>query len=559
MESNRQQKAPRRDRRILVLAPTGRDGNLAAEVLGAHGFTAQRCADAAELAIEGRKGGGAILIAGEALSPEGRRPILELLRTQPYWSEMPVIVLARHGEDLATLHAAFDSQCNMTFLERPVQIGTMVSAVQAALRARQRQYEVRDLVEQLRDTDRRKDEFLAMLGHELRNPLGVIRTALELLRNCDSESSPRQVNRIEHQIAHLSRMVDDLLDLSRVSRGRIILQRRACELGHLAASAIEACAAARGRVIELQRPSEALWVDGDPVRLEQVVTNLVNNALKYAPAETPIVVSLAREASSAVLRVKDEGIGIHPDELERIFDTFTQLSTSLARSGGGLGLGLSLVRHLVRLHGGQVMAASDGPGKGSEFSVRLPLLPADRVPAETPAGAPGALLDEAARTAAESAPGAGNGHSTSDGHLPVASEPAPLPRLLVVEDLEDAREALGELLALYGYEVDLAADGVAGVEQALRQAPDIALIDIGLPGLDGYQVARRLREHLGGAVFLVAMTGYGQAEDRRRAREAGFDHHLVKPVSPDRLLDLLRQPRPTLGRRPGGPTQATQG
>ena len=536
MSQSDRQTARRMDRRLLVLAPTGRDAQLATEVLGGHGFVAERCASAEGLCTEIRRGAGAAIVAGEALNPVARQTLLDCLRSQPFWSELPVIVLARRGEDLGALHASFE--CNMTILERPVQIDTLVAASQAALRARHRQYEVRDLVEQLRETDRRKDEFLAMLGHELRNPLGVIRTALELLRDCEADSLPRQVVRIDHQISHLSRMVDDLLDLSRVSRGRITLQRQPCDLGQLASSALDASAAAtRGRPVVFERAPEALWVDADPVRLEQVVTNLVQNALKYSGPETPINVAVEREHGWARLRVRDRGIGIEPQELGRIFDTFHQLPTSLARSGGGLGLGLSLVRHLVRLHGGRVEARSEGLGKGSEFIVRIPLLSEDRLPLEArePLFAPAA--------------GAHDVEVRDDGgaavHAPPGTAAAPRsPRILVVEDLDDAREALAELLALYGYEVDLAGDGLTALDLAALHPPQVALLDIGLPGIDGYELARRLRDRLGRAVTIVAMTGYGQAEDRRRSREAGFDHHLVKPVDPGRLMQILRSPVP---------------
>jgi signal transduction histidine kinase/ActR/RegA family two-component response regulator len=509
----------RRERRILVLAPSGRDGQLAVEVLGHQGFAATRCASAADLCARVRAGAGAAVVASEALGIEARAVLLDMLRAQPYWSDLPVVVLARGGEDFATLHGELAGACNITFLERPVQIGTLASAVQAALRARQRQYEVRDLVDQLRENDRRKDEFLAMLGHELRNPLGVIRTALELLSDAQSTRARRQVTRIEHQIAHLSRMLDDLLDLSRVSRGRITLQRQPCELRQLVAAALEASTPfTAGREVGFRHGEEPLWVDGDPVRLEQVVTNLLQNAVKYTPPERPIELSVRRDDGWALLSVRDQGIGIRQDELGRIFETFTQLDSSLARSGGGLGLGLSLVRHLVRLHGGKVSAYSDGPGTGSEFVVRVPLLSAHRVPLEPAEG---------------------------DVPRPEVRPQAPSPdprRVLVVEDLDDAREALGELLELYGHQVELAADGTTAVDLAVLHPPQVALVDIGLPGLDGYEVARRLRERLGSALVLVAMTGYGQAEDRRRSREAGFDHHLVKPVDPERLVSLLAHP-----------------
>jgi signal transduction histidine kinase/CheY-like chemotaxis protein len=516
---------PRRDRRVLVLAPTGRDGQLAVEVLSAQGFSAHTCASAGDLCREAQQGAGLALVADEALATEACKAILAMLRAQPYWSDLPMIVLARRGEEVGTLHAVFESECNMTILERPVQIGTLVSAVNAALRARNRQYEVRDLVEQLQDADRRKDEFLAMLGHELRNPLGVIRTTLQLLRSSEpGPSAGRQVVRIEHQIAHLTRMVDDLLDLSRVSRGRIALQREPVELGAVAEAALEACRSlAESHRVEHVGAAEPLWVDGDPVRLEQVITNLLQNALKYTPPDKRVELSVARRDDHAVVTVRDEGIGIHPEALERIFDTFTQLSPSLARSRGGLGLGLSLVRYLVRLHGGHVEAHSAGPGTGSAFVVELPLLPTAGIPSGLPA-------------AREAAPRLG-----ADGgvrRVPLETRP---PLVLVVEDLDDAREAIGELLSISGFEVDLACDGLTALELAAERAPRVALVDIGLPGLDGYEVARRLRQSLGAGVRLVAMTGYGQAEDRQRALQAGFDQHMVKPVDPVELTGMLRR------------------
>jgi signal transduction histidine kinase/CheY-like chemotaxis protein len=531
----------RTERRILVLAPSGRDGQLTVEVLRHQGLHAFRCASVEELCAELRVGAGAAILASEALGVDSRRTLLATLVAQPYWSDLPLLVLARAREDFGALHAAFSGLGNVTLLERPVPIATLGTTLQAALRARRRQYEVRDLVEQLRETDRRKDEFLAMLGHELRNPLGVMRTALELLASCTPPDAGRQVARIEHQIAHLTRMVDDLLDLSRVSRGRITLRRQPCELVQLAAAAVEAGGALReDRRIELRHPEEPLWVEGDPVRLEQVVVNLLHNALKYSPAEQPIEIELRREDGSAELRVKDHGIGIRPEELPRIFDTFIQLDRSLARSGGGLGLGLSLVRHLVRLHGGRVSARSAGPDLGSEFIIRLPLLPPHRWPQD----AAGQDREVATQTSD------GNGHSRNDprsGRPPAGhAEDASWNRILLVEDLDDAREALAELLALHGYQVLPAEDGYRALEVARKGRPRIALVDIGLPGIDGYQVGRRLRASFGRELTLVAMTGYGQVEDRRRSREAGFDHHLVKPVDPGQLLALLREALPQL-------------
>jgi PAS domain S-box-containing protein len=354
--------------------------------------------------------------------------------------------------------------------------------------------------------NRTKDEFLAMLGHELRNPLGAISSAAHVLSRTSGGNSAtaRASEIIGRQVQHLARIVDDLLDVSRVVAGKVVLRLQPVDLGEIArrVATLHGGPAGARHVIYVQ--TNPTWVSADPTRLEQVVTNLLANAVKYTPAGGEITVSVRREGDHGVLTVRDTGVGIRPELLPRVFDLFVQSDRSLERSGGGLGIGLSLVRQLIELHGGTVEAASPGPGRGSTFTVRLPVLagPAD--------------ADDAARPA-------------------VAGPPR---RVLVIEDNDDAREMLRNLLRMFGHEVHEACDGARGLEEARRLRPDAALIDIGLPGMDGYEVARRIRADLPGA-RLVALTGYGQPEDRERALAAGFDAHLVKPVDPDQLQRLL--------------------
>ncbi len=367
---------------------------------------------------------------------------------------------------------------------------------------------------ELRGEQQRKDDFLAMLAHELRNPLTPLVTAIELLRRQrgDARVTDRHLDIMSRQLRQLTRLVEDLLDVSRVSHGRIELRRAPLLLGEVLGDAIEASRpllTARGHSIALDMPDEPLPLYADSVRLTQVFSNLVHNAAKYTDSAGKITVSVTREAGEAVVRLRDNGVGIAPEMLSRVFDLFTQAPVSLARAEGGLGLGLTLVRSLVELHGGRVTAHSEGLGRGSTFTVHLPV--ATRTPPDTGLPAPDVMP------------------------IPVGDRAL---RILIVDDNQDAADSLADVWRLMGHYPEVAYSGMTALQIAVDLQPDLVLLDIGLPELDGYEVARRMRRFLRGSARFVALTGYGAEEDKRRSREAGFDEHVIKPVSPNALAGI---------------------
>src|SRR6266568_1001936 len=372
---------------------------------------------------------------------------------------------------------------------------------------------LREGKERLEEADRHKNEFLAVLSHELRNPLAPIRNAARLLDLAEpgGEQATRAKAVITRQVDHLSNLVEDLLDVTRISRGKIQLARSRIELTECVRRAIEDHApelAAREIALELRVEAAPLWLDADPTRIAQVLGNLLQNAAKFTDAHGRVTVAIERDdGEHAVVRITDDGVGIEPEILPKLFEPFMQADESLHRSQGGLGLGLALIKGLAELHGGSVQAHSEGLGCGAEFTVRLPL--------------------------------AGPSHQAAP-EAPARAAPPAARRVLVIEDNPDSAETLCELLSLAGHEVEIAHDGSAGVEKALASRPDIVVCDIGLPGMSGYDVARAMRaEPSLAATLLVALTGYALPEDRRQALQAGFDHHLAKPVALEELESVL--------------------
>jgi PAS domain S-box-containing protein len=374
-------------------------------------------------------------------------------------------------------------------------------------------------VEALQFADRQKNEFLAMLAHELRNPLAPIRNGVELLKISEGGDPlvMETAEMMERQIVHLVRLVDDLLDLSRVITGKIHLDKQPIEVNTFIDRAVEEIQPTideRGHSLMIARPSQPVAVEGDVVRLSQAISNLLSNAAKYSDSPCQIWLIVEIDKQDVVIRVRDQGIGMEPDELSRIFNLFAQGDVSLARTRGGLGIGLTLVKRIVELHGGSVAATSPGRSQGTEVVVRLPL--------STSAAAPPKPLPTGSRRASEDI----------------------RRRILVVDDNVDAALSVGQLLKKWGHDVMTAFSGPDAIEKARVMRPQFVLLDIGMPGMSGYDVAKRLREDDEFEdVVITALTGYGQAEDRRRSREAGFNHHLTKPPDPDALAALLQSPQ----------------
>jgi signal transduction histidine kinase len=493
--------------RILIHAPVGKDARLIAELFERAGIESFVCADLAQLAGELALGAGALLVADEAVTPAFRRTVGAFIDQQQGWSDLPLLIMTRRGNGSGELQHRYLELGNVSLLERPAQGVTLVSAAQSSLRARRRQYAMREV-------DQRKDEFLAMLAHELRNPLAPIRAASDLLRipGLDRDKVRQTSEIISRPVRHMTGLIDDLLDLSRVSRGLVTLDAALLDAWQIVSNAVEQVRPlldARRHRLTIQAPHETAFMHGDQKRLVQIVANMLNNAAKYTPEGGDITLALEVDEESVSYSVSDNGIGIAPPMLEHVFDMFAQAERSSDRSQGGLGIGLALVRNLVTLHGGKVAAFSEGIGKGSRFTATLPR-------AADPAGA------------------------AASGPHGMAAASAHGLRLLIVDDNEDAGHLLGLYLESAGYRITVVQSAQAALESASAQPPDACLLDIGLPDMDGNELARRLRRlPQTASATLIAITGYGQETDRARTAAAGFDYHLVKPVDMEALLGLL--------------------
>ena len=639
--------------RVLLLAPTSKDAAASEAILRGVGVRCVPCRDVARLCDEARRGAAVVVLTEEAVLSDGQDRVASLLKDQPPWSDLPLIVLTRAGSDSPRSLEALRAIGHTTLVQRPLQRSTLLSTVSSALRDRRRQYQARDhllererqsellreakeslafaleagrlgsweydlatgeipcsaickrnfglpedarlthdglfalihqddrarvgrairealeggaeylaeyrivrgdgslrwvqvrgraaldghgvparmagvslditerkhaeealreSVERLKEGDRRKDEFLAMLAHELRNPLSAISNAAQVTKRSRAEDQLDWGNQvIERHVRHLSRMIDDLLDVSRITRGAIELRREPLSLEPILRSAVETARPLieeKKHRISVDLGTVLMPVRGDATRLEQVFVNLINNAAKYTDAGGRLSLKARGENGHVVVRVGDTGVGMTPELLGRAFDLFAQGDRSAARSEGGLGIGLTLVKSLVEMHGGTVEASSEGPGLGSDFAVRLPI---DRA-------------------------GAAEGPREATG----PGRPSRGSRVLVVDDNADTAAGMIRLLKLLGHAVAAAHDGPAALEVARSHRPEVVLLDIGLPGMDGYEVARALRGGGFADAVIIAVSGYGGDEDRERSRAAGFDHHLVKPVDFDSLLALMR-------------------
>ena len=520
------------EQRVLLLLATARDNALTRDLLHRHNIQSHTCASAPALIAELSRGCAAVLVCEETMTPPGALgQLAQAVENQPNWSDLPVLMFTGGAPDSTVVGDAVAMLHNVTLLERPLRAAALLSAVRSALRARGRQYEIRGhlaVTERARAAEveamQRKDEFLAMLAHELRNPLAPINNALHLLAMDDSDPARRTQLRemMSRQVHHMVRLVDDLLEASRLSRGMITLHTGTIDLRDALAAAAELARpqieAGRCR-LALDLPDHPLPVEADPVRIAQVFGNLLNNAAKYGCNGGHVEVAARTRGDAAVVTVSDDGQGIAEDVLPRVFELFTQGEQGYDGAREGLGIGLALVRSLVELHGGTVDAHSDGPGTGARFTVTLPLARDQPVQAVPPTRRTGASED-------------------ARGDL----------RVLVVDDNLDAAASLGLLVESLGLRPRIAHDGREALAKARTYRPQLVLLDIGMPGMDGYEVARRLLADSDGTPpVLAAVTGWNQPRDRRRAREAGFSHHFAKPADVEAIADLIQSLRPAPG------------
>ncbi|WP_082521981.1 hybrid sensor histidine kinase/response regulator [Ramlibacter sp. Leaf400] len=491
------------ERRVLVYGPPGRDALLVEKVFRTAALEVSHCDTPAKLAEQLQLGAGSLMLGEEVLSPATMAVVSEYLEQQPAWSDLPILLLAKHGADSLVAQRAIEKLGNVTLLERPVRTMALVSAARSALRARDRQYEMRAL-------SRRKDEFLAALAHELRNPLAPISNAMAILqRQHPSPQTEKLTGIVERQVSHLKRLVDDLLDIARITNGKLELQRSVTSVEKIVQHATEiaqegiTAKAHRLTVHPLQGPVDLY---ADHVRLVQCVANLLVNAAKFTPPSGDISLSVNVAPPWVEFVVRDSGKGLEPEFLGRIFNIFSQ-SRTVGEPTSGLGLGLHLTRAFAQLHGGTITARSDGPGHGSEFVLSVPV-----------------VVNATGEQEANPRPSGGHLHRS----------------ILVVDDNVDAASTLGALLTLQGASVEVVHDGAQAVAVVQQHRPEAVVMDIGMPVMNGYDAARAIRAAMpDDAPTLIALTGWGQYADKARALEAGFDYHFVKPLDIEDLIGCL--------------------
>lgn len=508
------------DFRVLLLAPTRRDREATFELLARAKILTTPCEDALGVARELEQSAGAILMTDDVFGDPQIEELSAAIAQQPSWSDVPIVLLYRADPSREGTERVLDALRNVTLLDRPASSRTLVSSMRTALRARARQYELRNQIHALRDTesalreaDHRKDLFLATLAHELRNPLAPIRTAAQVLA---SPTLPPQKIQwaqsvIQRQVGHMALLLDDLLDIARITRGKLELKKADVTLTEVVDAAVEAVRPLIDRKnhhLSVVLPAETVVLHADPLRFSQILSNLLTNAAKYTDTMGQIELAASLHGDSLRITVKDDGIGIAADALKGIFEMFSQIDGTSARSDGGLGIGLSLVKGLLALHGGSIEAQSEGIGHGSQFTLHLPL----------------ALNRSLAQV-------------RDDANVGSA---APGRRIMIVDDNKDAGDALAMLLELAAHDVRVAYSGRGALTLAQKFRPEVAFVDIGMPDLSGYEVAQALRrEPWGAQILLVALTGWGQHSDRQRAKDAGFDRHITKPVDSEVIEPLL--------------------
>ncbi|HEY6086848.1 MAG TPA: ATP-binding protein [Burkholderiaceae bacterium] len=510
------------EERVLLIAPTRRDAEVTQRALAPGGVNCMVCDSLEQLSSELQRGVGALMMTDRALLDPSFGALIEALQRQPAWSSVPSVLLCRDRDQSAVATAAMARLRNVTLLDRPTSMRSMVSAVQAALQGRRWQYQIRDqMVAQMRAeqalvrADQRKDEFLATLAHELRNPLAPIKTGLELLKRGQppGPDSTQLLDMMERQLSHMVKLIDELLDVSRIATGKVVLQRELVDMRSIieqAAETSQPLVSAGHHQLDLHLPSREVRVIGDPSRLSQAIANLLNNAAKYTPSRGHLSVALAEQDQQAVVTVSDTGVGIPAEMLERVFEMFAQVDRTLDRAQGGLGIGLSLVRSLVALHGGTVVAKSLGIDRGSSFEIRLP--------------------------AVATAQASMNGEHAG---LREGIERRPL-RIMVVDDNVDAANTLAMLLEMNGHDLRVEYSARAALTASQAFLPEAIFCDLGMPGMGGHEFASQLRlDRRFASTLLIAVTGWGGDEDRGRSRAAGFDHHLTKPADIDRIEAVL--------------------
>lgn len=495
------------ENRVVIYAPTGKDARLIAQVLSLSNISCIVSESSSDLFDHLNEGVGALLLVDEVLTGQLLSSLCHFVRNQAKWSDLPILVLTHKGFDSSEYLETYQQLGNVTLLERPLERFTLESAIKSVLRARNRQYEMRDI-------DKRKDEFLAMLAHELRNPLAPVSAASDLLKlpNLAPEKIKQMSEIISRQVKHMSELIDDLLDVSRVSRGLVTLDNQVLDARKIIDNALEQVRPLlekQQHQLTLNISAESAYIKGDLKRLVQIVSNVLNNAAKYTPVGGRIVLSMDVNPTDVTFTVSDNGIGIPSEIIGHIFEMFAQAQRTSDRAQGGLGIGLALVKSLVELHNGTIAAYSDGPNKGSLFTITLPR-----------------SFDTAKASTSTSL---------------IQEFPNDKLRLLIVDDNVDAAMMLGIFLESAGYNVVVvhsANDAIKTVSSA--QKIDACLLDIGLPDMDGNDLAMQIRQIPNiSNTKLIAITGYGQDADRKKTQESGFDHHFVKPVDMDKLLSVL--------------------